>query len=125
VVTLLFGLIGLVKGTKTFVLPMQARPPLLAALGLFLLAGAMAIVTNAPLRYSGVQADDLQLAVREWWEDSAAVAQQRVAATQVRLLGEAKRLNSRKGAALVVAMAAQLLAIFFVAAAVATLLRHA
>jgi hypothetical protein len=43
----------------------------------------------------------------------------------VRLLAEAKRLNSRKGAALVVGMVAQLLAIFFVAAAVATLLRRA
>jgi hypothetical protein len=90
-----------------------------------MLAGATAIVTNAPLRYHGVQADDLQLAVREWWEDSGAVAQQRVAATRVRLLAEAKRLNSRKGAALVVGKVAQLLAIFFVAAAIATLLRRA
>jgi hypothetical protein len=42
-----------------------------------------------------------------------------VAATRVYLVAEAKRLNSRKGAALVVAMAAQLLAVLFVAAAVA------
>jgi hypothetical protein len=34
----------------------------------------MAIATNASLRYSEIQAGDLQLAVRDWWEDSPVVA---------------------------------------------------
>lgn len=45
---LLFGFAGLAKGTMTFVLAMRARPLLFAALGLFVIAGAMAIVTKAP-----------------------------------------------------------------------------
>jgi hypothetical protein len=124
-VTLLFGLAALVTERKDFVLSGSARTMLFVALGFFVVASLLAIATNAPLRYLGVNADDLRRAVEQLWGDTRSDAEQRISATQVKVLAETKRLNNLKGKILIAAMCGEVLAVLFVALAVGAILRSA
>ena len=96
---------------------------LFVALGFFLVAALLAIATNAPLRYVGVRTDDLRRAVEQLWGDTRADAEQRISATQVKVLAETKRLNNLKGKLLIAAMCGEVVAVLFVALAVGAILR--
>jgi hypothetical protein len=118
-VTLLFGLAALsTKASDTFVLAAGARTWLLWALGLFLAAAVVAILTNLPIGYQAVDADAIRSRLKERPIRSRDAAEKDVALTRVRALEDAKTKNGFKAGALVVAMGLEVGAVGCVAAAV-------
>lgn len=95
---------------------------ILAALVCFVAAAVAAILTNLPLKYSGVTTDALKKTIDERWQDSAADAQREVALTEVKVIRRAKKRNRWKGWALVFAIASEIAAVLCLAVAVAVIL---
>lgn len=120
--TLLFALVALLTGTKDYKLPPGAEPWIFGALIAFVLAAVGGISVNAPLRYWGVKIEDLQKAVTHLWQDSAADAEKRVAVTQLKELGRAKKLNTVKGYILLGAVVIEVLAVISLALAIRVIL---
>lgn len=121
-VSLLFGLTAVLTGAVGYHLPHASQGWILAALVCFVSAAIAAILTNVPLKYSGVTADALRKTIDERWEDSAGVAQREVALTEVKVIRRAKERNRLKGWTLVFAIAAEIAAVFCLAVAVAVIL---
>ncbi|HEU5062846.1 MAG TPA: hypothetical protein VFT79_06805 [Solirubrobacterales bacterium] len=125
IVSLLFGLVAVLTGVEKYELPAGAEPWLGCALAGFITATLAGIVTNVPLHYQAVEPDELKKAVKSHWSDAPEVAEQRVAATEIKVLASAQRKNSIKGWVLVVAVSAQLFAVASLALAVRVILVHA
>jgi hypothetical protein len=121
-VSLLFGLTAVLTGAADYHLPNASRGWIFAALVCFVAAAISALLTNLPLKYSGVTADALKEAIEKRWEDSRAAAEREVALTELKVLRRAKQRNRLKGLSLVVAIGAEITAVFCLAAAVATIL---
>jgi uncharacterized membrane protein len=121
-VSLLFGLAAVLTGVEKYELPSAAEPWLYAALIAFVLAAITAIVTNLPLFYIGVRVEELRGAVKNRWSESPEDAKQRVAATQVKVLARAKKLNKVKGIFLMAAIVAEVFAVVFLALAIRAIL---
>jgi hypothetical protein len=121
-VSLLFGLAAVLTGVEEYELPSAAEPWLYAALIAFVMAAITGIVTNLPLFYVGVRVDDLRGAVKNRWNESPQDAEQRVAATQVKVLARAKTLNTVKGFFLLAAIIAEVFAVIFLAVAIRAIL---
>jgi hypothetical protein len=122
IVSLLFGLVAVLTGTDEFDLPSGAEPWLGAALVAFVLATLAGILTNIPLLYIAVLPKELRLLIDSFWKDEPAVAEMRVAATQVKVLARAKILNGAKGWVLMGAFAAEFAAVICLALAVRVIL---
>jgi uncharacterized membrane protein YcjF (UPF0283 family) len=121
-VSLLFGLTAVLTGAARYQLPEVSRIAILAALVFFVVAAIGGIVTNLPRSYRGVTAEALKKQIDERWEDSAAVAQREVALTELKVIGRAKEQNSWKGRSLIIAIAAEILAVLCLAVAVSAVL---
>jgi hypothetical protein len=122
-VTLLFGLTAGLTAVSGFKLPGGAKLPLLLALIAFVVAAGFGIVTNMPLRYQEVTPQGLaKLVNARFWTAPPTVGELRVAAAQVALLSAARSANNLKVRLLIVAIAAELLAVAFLAWAVAAIL---
>ena len=121
-VSLLFGLTTALTGAAGYHLPHGSRGWILGALVCFVAAAIAAILTNVPLKYSGVTADALNKTIDERWQDSAAEAQREVALTEVKVIRRAKERNRWKGWALVFAIAAEIAAVVCLAVAIAVIL---
>jgi amino acid transporter len=121
-VSLLFGLTATLTSVAGYHLPHASRGWILAALVCFVAAAVAAILTNLPLKYSGVTADALKKTIDERWQDSAADAQREVALTEVKVIRRAKKRNRWKGWALVFAIASEIAAVLCLAVAVAVIL---
>jgi hypothetical protein len=125
-VSLLFGLVALLTSAKDYQVPGGAKPWIFAAMISFVVAAVAAIITNAPLFYAGVKTSDLQKALTgPIWRDSAAKAEKRIAATDLKVLGTAKSRNTLKGCALLAAVIAQVCGVIFLALAIRVILIHA
>ncbi len=119
-VTLLFGLAALsTKAQQTFVLEAAAKPPLAAALGLFVVAALAALLTNLPLNYEWPDREKLLEALRADPPVAEQVALKKVAITRLDVLKAARSKNEFKGKALIVAIAIEVVAVGAVAVAVA------
>jgi capsid protein len=121
-VSLLFGLTAILTGAADYQLPEVSRIALLAALVFFVVAAIGGIVTNLPRSYRGVTADALKKQIDERWNDSAARAQREVALTDLKVIRRAKEQNSWKGRSLIIAIAAEILAVLCLAIAVGAIL---
>lgn len=122
-VSLLFGLTTVLTGADNYQLPDGAKPWLFASMIAFVTAAIAGILTNAPLYYSGVKTADLQKAVKgKIWNDPAAAAEQRVAATDVKVLATAKSRNTFKGFVLLAAVTLQIVAVLCLSLAIRVIL---
>jgi hypothetical protein len=122
-VTLLFALSSLLTAAKGFTQPVEATVPLRIALVGFVLAAVLALIVNLPLPYRFVVPGDLQTAVEEMWDDDPSTASKRTAATHVRMLRTAQKLNLWKGGLLLTATLSEVVAVGAVATAIWVILR--
>jgi hypothetical protein len=119
-VTLLFGLAALsTKKAATFALPGTSKVFLVIALCFFVIAIAAALATNIPWVYKNVTPPGLRVMLRDHWPDSPSVARKKVAYTKVDVLDSARTVNGVKAWILFGAIASELVALVFVAIAVA------
>jgi hypothetical protein len=117
-VTLLFGLASLSTTGKTFSLSGQAKEWLAIALVIFVVAAALAVATNVPLPYRSPKAEALKRRVKAEPVRDEDAAIRDIALTRANMLKTAKTMNAIKGWLLIVAMACEVVAIGFVAAAI-------
>jgi len=121
--TLLFGLTAGLTAATGFKMPSNAKLPLLLTLIAFVWAAIFGLVTNVPLRYREATPRGLaKLVDAEYWTAPQLIGQLRVAAMQVTLLTAARSANKLKVRLLIAAVSAELLAIVFLAWAVASIL---
>ena len=121
--TLLFGLTAGLTAAAKFRLPAGARLPLLLALVAFVGAAVCGLATNAPLRYREATPRGLaKLVDAKYWTAPPLIGQLRVAEAQVKLLAAARSVNNLKVRLLLAAVACELLAVIFLAWAVASIL---
>lgn len=121
--TLLFALAALsTKQSQTFVLPAGARDWLVGALVLFVLAAIAAVITNVPVGYEAVDADEIKGRLKEDPPRNTEAAAKDIALTRVKALRSAKKKNGRKGKVLFAGMVAEVLAVACVAAAISKVL---
>jgi|SRR5215207_7654715 len=122
-VSLLFGLAAILTGAENYQLPGHAKSWLLAAMISFVVAALAAIVTSAPLFYSGPKIRDLEEAIKgPVWQESPADAEKRIAATEIKVLATARSRNTFKGYALLLAILTQVCALVFLAIAISVIL---
>jgi hypothetical protein len=74
------------------------------AIILLILSAVCALITNLPLPYENVQVEELQSAVKELWGDHPHDAMQRIAATHVKEIEDARKQNTLKARILVAAI---------------------
>jgi hypothetical protein len=122
IVSLLFALVAILTGVEKYELPAGAEPWLGAALGGFGLATLAGILTNLPLRYEAVEAEELEKAIQHSWDDAPEKAEREVAATEIKVLATAKWLNTLKGWILIVAISSQLVAVISLTLAIRAIL---
>lgn len=121
--TLLFGLTAGLTAGANFRLPAGAKLPLVLALAAFVAAAAGGLATNVPLRYQQATPQGLaKLVDAAYWTAPPLIGQLRVAEAQVKLLTAARSANNLKVRILIAAVACELLAIIFLAWAVAVIL---
>jgi hypothetical protein len=122
-VTLLFGLTAGLTAASGFKLPGGAKLPLLLALIAFVIAAGFGIVTNMPLRYQEATPAGLaKLVNAKSWTAPATTGELSVAAAQIALLSAARSADNLKVQLLIVAISAELVAVAFLAWAVAVIL---
>jgi hypothetical protein len=93
-VTLLFGLVAVLTGSKTFVFPSAGRDYLLAAVILFVLATSLGIVVNLPLFYKQTQLTGSDL--KKVWNWPSGDAMAKIAVTRLVAIESAKKANAIK-----------------------------
>jgi hypothetical protein len=82
-VTLLFAVVALISGREKYDLPDNAHFWLYMALGLFFVAGLLALFISMPLLYRAPTTRGLDSVVRQRWDDDDKVASRRVAVTKL------------------------------------------
>lgn len=120
-VTLLFGLVAVVTGAKNFVLPEDAQVWLGLAVGLFVIATALAVTASVlPVPYGQVKFDAKNL--KGVWQQSELTASVNVAAAQLQQRDIVRKKNDSKARLVLGAGAAELLALVMLAIAVVIIL---
>lgn len=122
-VTALFALVALLTKSNGYTLPKSAHGWLGIALVLFAAAGVLALLTNLPLNYASVSADDVLGRAKSHWGWPSTKALRELTSTRADLLRRASRLNSCKAWLLLAAMLAEVTAVICVAYAVGLILR--
>jgi len=120
-ITLFFGLAAIITSRQGYSPPSDFRSHSAWALAFFLLATLVAVATNLPLPYSDVKAKELNSG--EMWQETATVAKENVFDFRVTLLQGLQKRNGLKALMVVAAMAAQGIAVLFVALAIWSILR--
>ena len=122
-VTFLFALTAGLTAAPGFKLPAGADMPLLLALIAFVVTALFGLTTNMPLRYREPTARGLaKLVDARFWVAPAEVGELRVAGAQVALIAAMRSANNLKVRLLILAIAAELLAIIFLFWAIAVIL---
>jgi hypothetical protein len=125
-VTLLFALTAGLTAAPGFKLPAGADVPLLLAVIAFVIAAVFGLTTNLPLRYQEPTVRGLaKLVEHRFWVGPAEIGELRVAGAQVALIAALRAANNLKVWLLILAIAAELIAIVFLFWAVAVILYHA
>jgi hypothetical protein len=116
-VTLLFGLVAVISGSKTFVLPSSAHGWLGAAVILFVIAAAFSIgASGVPVGYGDVSfsAKDLD----EVFHNPAEVAAVQIAGAQLQQITIAKKKNTMKAYLVIVGASSELVALAMLTVAI-------
>jgi hypothetical protein len=125
-VTVLFALTAGLTAAPHFTLPAGARVPLLIALIAFVIAAVFGLTTNLPLRYREPTARGLaRLIDARFWAAPAQIGERRVAEAQVALTAAMRSANNLKVRLLILAIAAELIAVICLSCAVAIIVYHA
>ncbi len=119
-VTLLFGLVAVVTGAKTFTIPAGANGWLLAAIIAFVAACIAAIFVGVPLPYGETEITMADLASA--WTDAPAETEAAIAGTRLEALSAARRWNAMKAWILLGAIAGEIVAIALLAVAVGVII---
>ncbi len=121
--TLLFALTAGLTATSKFRLPAPAKLPLLLTLVTFVFSAAFSLAANIPLRYrEPTPAGLAKLVNSNYWKAPAEIGEIRVAEAQLTSLAAARSANSLKVMLLIGAIFFELLAIPFLAWAIAEIL---
>lgn len=121
--TLLFALTAGLTTVAKFKLLGSAKLPLLLALISFVVAAALGLVTNMPLKYQEPTPRGLaHLVNANYWTGPKEIGQLRVAAAQVTTLSAARSANNLKVILLLGAILSELLAVIFLSWAIITIL---
>lgn len=122
IATVLLALVTVTKksGQSVLVVPGGARPWVEIALACFLGAAALGVLTNYPVTLYWVTPSKLSDYIDEQWEALPGVTQQKIIDHQIKRLTALHKWNTVKGYVLMVAMAAQVLAIVSIVIAVFT-----
>ncbi len=93
-VTLLFGLVAVLTGSKNFSLPAPAHTYLIVAVVLFVVATGLGVIINLPIFYraAALTIRDLQTV----WPWSASDAEAKVAVTRLEIITSARKGNAIK-----------------------------
>lgn len=122
-VTLLFGLGALsTKQEATFDLSNFAASALAVALGLFIVAAALALRTNRPVDYQEVKPEEIESRLKEQPPLSEQDAIEDIALTRVKELRSAREKNGKKAKLLQWAMSLEVVAVLAVSVAIWDLL---
>jgi hypothetical protein len=119
--TLFFGLAAVITSRQGYSPPSGFRSHSAWALAFFLLATVLAVSTNLPLPYSDVRAKELNS--DEMWQETSTIAKENVFDFRIALLQGLQKRNGLKALMVVAAMAAQGIAVLFVALAIWSILR--
>jgi hypothetical protein len=120
--TILFGLLTALNTATRFRLPGPVRLPVVLAVAALVMAGGFGLATNIPLRYKEPTARGLSgLVAASYWAAPADIGQLRVAQAQVKTIAAARAANGLKVALLLTAVLCELLAVVFLAWAVASI----
>lgn len=118
-VSLLFGLSGVVTQSDSFEFGRTPRSFLILSAALFVAAAVLGLSSNWPLRYQQVEIDNLrQLISEQYWDGEGSIASRRVAAVRVDILARARALNLLKGKLLLVGILLEVLAVLALAISV-------
>ena len=124
--TLLFALTAGLTSASKFKLPGSARLPLVLTLTAFVLAAALGLIVNIPLKYREPTAHGLEkLRKPVYWSAPAQVGQLRVVQVQIASLKAARVANRIKVGFLLGAIAFELLAVIFLAWAIGLIIYNA
>ena len=123
-VSLLFGLAAVVTSRKGFSVPFSARVLLLLAVVAFIAAALGGLAANLPLReYLEPEPESLrELTELDSWEAEVSIGARAIALARVDVLAAAREANDLKAVAVILAFAAEVVAIGLVAAAVGIVL---
>jgi hypothetical protein len=116
--TLGFGSLALFKQRDAVPMPGPRAYLLVGSAVALLVAAALALVTNAPLRHRAINPPAMVQTMREHWTDDEATARARVTSTRARLLATARSANDFKAILLLAAMTAEVLGVALLAATV-------
>lgn len=119
-VTLLFGLVAVVTGAEKFTLPEGSHGYLVAAVGLFVAAACLGIVTNMPILYPNVSIAQTDL--DNMTTDGVITADVTVAIRLKSILDGTRRANTIKSYFLVGATILELAAVVALAIAVSVII---
>ncbi len=121
--TLLFALTAGLTATSKFKLPVSAKLPLLLTLVTFVFSAAFSLAANLPLRYrEPTPAGLAKLVNSDYWKAPVEIGEIRVAEAQVASIAAARSANNLKVMLIVGAIFFELLAIPFLAWAIAEIL---
>jgi hypothetical protein len=121
--TLLFALTAGLTATSKFRLPVLAKLPLVLTLATFVVSAAFSLAVNVPLRYKEPTPAGLAMLLDlRYWNAPADIGEIRVSEAQVTSLTSARSVNNLKVKLLVCAIFFELLAIPFLAWAIAEIL---
>jgi hypothetical protein len=124
-VTLLFGFAAIARKSDQFRIPASARNWFYLALGGFVIAAVAGLLGNSPRTYRGVKSAALERLLREKWSDPPRIARRRVAATQVVIYHSYRKVNRFKAFMLAGAIGSEVIAVMFLAVAIALVIKHA
>jgi hypothetical protein len=125
-VTLLFALTAGLTAAPRFKLPAGADVPLVVALIAFVIAAVLGLMTNVPLRYQEPTVGGLaRLIDARFWAAPAQTGERRVAEAQVALIAAMRSANNLKVWLLILAVAAELIAVISLSCAVAIIVYQA
>jgi hypothetical protein len=110
IATLLFGLVAFVTAQKSYDISRWAGGFLYIAIVLFAAAAVTAILTNAPQKYAGVDADGLDRFVKTRSSDDEYKARRAVGITRVHMIKVAKKQNQVKSQRLAMAIGLEVVA---------------
>jgi hypothetical protein len=111
-VSLLFGLSGVVTKSSSFELAGIPGIFLIVSASLFVVAAILGLASNWPMKYQQVEIENLrELTSERYWSGEGTVGKRRVAEVRVEILARARVLNVRKGNFVIVGILCEVLAV--------------
>lgn len=116
---LLFGLVALVTDADGFTIPTASEFPLALAVGSFLIASLLGLLTNWPRWYPSTTSQGLtDLTNSGIWDASEAEGEKSVARARATIANRSRRINTQKAWLVILALFAQFVGVLLIAVVV-------